>query len=99
MARLTPELRGVLITLLAMLIFGLMDAASKYLSTRYPTAQIIWLRFIFTIPLVVLVLGPRASGQLLRSARPWLQVLRSLLRSLGYDDVVEEFDKAINWFA
>lgn len=79
MARLTPELRGVLITLLAMLIFGLMDAASKYLSTRYPTAQIIWLRFIFTIPLVVLVLGPRASGRLLRSARPWLQVLRSLL--------------------
>lgn len=27
------------------------------------------------------------------------EVLRSLLRSLGYDDVVEEFDKAINWFA
>jgi drug/metabolite transporter (DMT)-like permease len=77
--RLTPEVRGILVTLLAMLMFGLMDAASKFLSTRYPTPQIIWLRYVFTIPLALLVLGPRATRRALRSARPWLQVLRSLL--------------------
>ena len=77
--KLSPELRGILITLLAMLLFGLMDAASKYLSTRYPTPQIIWLRYVFTIPLVLLVLAPRGTRRAVRSARPWLQVLRSLL--------------------
>ncbi|MFZ1428333.1 MAG: DMT family transporter [Geminicoccaceae bacterium] len=77
--RIAPEYRGILITLLAMLMFGLMDAASKYLSTRYPTPQIIWLRYVFTIPLMVLVLGPSGARRSLRSARPWLQVLRSML--------------------
>ena len=42
-----------------MLLFGLMDAASKYLSARYPTPQIIWLRYVFTIPMVLLVLAPQ----------------------------------------
>ena len=68
--RLSPELRGILITLLAMLVFGLMDAASKYLSTLYPITQIIWLRFVFTIPLALLVLGPRGASRALRSAVP-----------------------------
>lgn len=77
--RIAPEYRGILITLLAMLMFGLMDAASKYLSTRYPTPQIIWLRYVFTIPLMLLVLGPSGAHRSSRSARPWLQVLRSML--------------------
>lgn len=77
--RITPEIRGILVTLLAMLTFGLMDAASKYLSARYPTPQIIWLRYVFTIPLLLLVLGPGGARRSLRSARPWLQVLRSML--------------------
>jgi drug/metabolite transporter (DMT)-like permease len=77
--KLSPELRGILITLLAMLMFGLMDAASKYLSTRYPTPQIIWLRYVFTIPLALLVLGPRGTRRALRSGGPWLQILPSLL--------------------
>jgi drug/metabolite transporter (DMT)-like permease len=73
------ELRGILVTLAAMLLFGLMDAGSKYLSTRYPIAQIIWLRYVFTIPLLLLVLAPKGLARHLRSARPGLQVLRSLL--------------------
>lgn len=73
------ELRGIVLALAAMLLFGLMDAASKYLSVRYPTPQIIWLRYVFTIPLLLLVLGPGGARRSLRSARPWLQVLRSML--------------------
>ena len=61
-----------------MLMFGLMDAASKYLSTRYPTPQIIWLRYVFTIPLPLLVLGP--SGAADRCVGPPVApVLRSML--------------------
>ena len=74
-----PELRGIGLTLAAMLMFGLMDAASKFLATRYPAAQIVWLRFVFTIPLALLVLPARTMVGGLRSRRPWLQLVRSLL--------------------
>ena len=71
-----------------MLLFGLMDAASKYLSARYPTPQIIWLRYVFTIPMVLVVLAPSGIGRSLRSGRPWLQVLRSCLLVLEIGLVV-----------
>ncbi len=73
------ELRGILITLAAMLVFGLMDAASKYLSTRYPTVQVVWLRYVFTIPLLLATLAPRGVTGFLRSRHPGLQLLRGLL--------------------
>jgi drug/metabolite transporter (DMT)-like permease len=75
----SAEWRGIVLALSAMLLFGLMDAASKFLSARYPTPQIIWLRYVFTIPMVLAVLAPRGLGRCLRSARPGLQVLRSVL--------------------
>ncbi len=73
------ELRGILITLAAMLVFGLMDAASKYLSTRYPTVQVVWLRYVFTIPLLLAAVAPKGLVGLARSRRPGLQVLRGAL--------------------
>lgn len=76
---LPAELRGILITLLAMFLFGLMDAGSKYLATRYPTAQIIWLRYLFTVPLLLATIAPRGVGRYLRSRRPGLQLLRGLI--------------------
>ena len=75
----SAELRGILLALAAVLMFGLMDAGSKFLSTRYPTPEIIWLRYVLTIPMALVVLAPRGLGRTLRSARPWLQVLRSVL--------------------
>ena len=75
----SAELRGILVTLAGMLLFGLMDAASKFLSTRYPVPQILWLRYIFTVPLLLLVLAPGGLAGRLRSARPGLQVGRALL--------------------
>jgi len=75
----SAELRGILITLAAMLLFGLMDAGSKFLSTRYPVPQILWLRYILTVPLLLIVLAPGGLARRLRSARPGLQVGRALL--------------------
>jgi drug/metabolite transporter (DMT)-like permease len=75
----SPELRGIAITLLAMMAFSLMDAVSKYLSMRYPTPQILWLRYLFTVPLVLLALAPRGIAARVRSQRPGFQILRSLL--------------------
>jgi drug/metabolite transporter (DMT)-like permease len=82
------ELRGILLALSAMLLFGLMDAASKFLSARYPTAQIIWLRYVFTIPMVLAFLAPRGIGRSLRTAHPGLQLFRSCLLVLEIGLVV-----------
>ena len=84
----SAEPRGILLALSAMLLFGLMDAASKFLSARYPTAQIIWLRYVFTIPMVLAFLAPRGIGRSLRTARPGLQLLRSCLLVLEIGLVV-----------
>jgi drug/metabolite transporter (DMT)-like permease len=85
------ELRGILVTLAAMLTFGLMDAASKYLSARYPTVQVVWLRYVFTVPLLLAMLAPRGLFRFVRSRRPGLQLARGLLLVIEIGLVVWSF--------
>jgi drug/metabolite transporter (DMT)-like permease len=81
----SKEMRGIAITLAAMLLFALMDAVSKYLSTRYPTPQILWLRYLFTVPLLLVVLPPRRFSRSVAAGfsgvlivlRPGLDVVQS----------------------
>jgi drug/metabolite transporter (DMT)-like permease len=65
--------------LLGMALFGLMDGATKFLAHRYPPTQILWLRFLFSVPLVLAVLAPRGLVGLVRTRAPWLQLLRTVL--------------------
>jgi drug/metabolite transporter (DMT)-like permease len=77
---LTPELRGILLTLLAMGMFGTMDGFSKYLVQIYPAPLVLWLRHLVAVPLVLLVLAPRRPVAALRATRaPWLQLGRTAL--------------------
>lgn len=85
------ELRGILITLVAMFLFGLMDAGSKYLSTRYPIVQILWVRYLFTIPLLLAAMAPRGITRYLRSQRPGLQVARGVLLAVEIGLVIWTF--------
>ena len=62
---LSASSRGILLMLLAILIFTSMDALAKSLVSRYPVPQVIWARFAGQLLLVVAVLGPR----LLQAAR------------------------------
>jgi len=89
----SAELRGIVLALAAMLMFGLMDAASKYLSTRYPTPQILWLRYLFTLPLLLVVLPPRRFSRSLPSRRPWLQCCRALLLAIEIGLVIWAFGR------
>lgn len=85
----TPVLRGILMMLAAMLLLAAMDTVAKYLTTVYPIAQILWLRFaVFLCAALVLsrlVLLRRAPLPRPAGRRPWqsrhplVQVLRSLL--------------------
>ncbi|MDE3237414.1 MAG: DMT family transporter [Paracoccaceae bacterium] len=69
--------RGILMMLLAVLGMTAMDAAAKELIGRYPTLQVVWARYIFQT-LGVALWQARHLRRILRTAHPWLHVLRSL---------------------
>ena len=68
--------QGILLMLLAILMFTAMDAVAKGLVARYPTAQVVWVRFAGQLLLVALILNARFPA-LARTAMPRLHVLRA----------------------
>lgn len=62
--------------LLAVLMFTAMDALAKGLVARYPTAQVVWVRFAGQALLVALILNARLPVYA-RTAMPRLHVLRA----------------------
>lgn len=86
------NLRGMGLVLGAMLFFALMDGVSKYLATRYPAPQILWVRYLLSVPLAVALAAPRGGLRLLwRSGRPGLQLLRSAIITVEMMLVVYAF--------
>lgn len=77
--RLDQTGKGILICLGAMACFGWMDAVSKSLSTELPPVQILWLRYVLSVPLVLAMAAPGGLRVAFRSARPKLQIVRALL--------------------
>jgi drug/metabolite transporter (DMT)-like permease len=72
-------LRGILMIMTAVAMFAVLDSIAKYLSRFYPVPGIVWARYAFHLLFVVLLLGPRLRGRLVRTQRLRLQVLRGLL--------------------
>ncbi|VAW16287.1 hypothetical protein MNBD_ALPHA09-2300 [hydrothermal vent metagenome] len=71
--------RGITLILLAMAIFAAQDAVIKHLAASYSTPQILWVRYVmFAGFALVLALRKRPLRLVLKSARPGLQILRSL---------------------
>jgi len=77
-ARLRDNRRGIYWMLLTTGLFTSLDATAKYLAQDYPVPQVLWARFSFHLLFVAAFLGTRLSVTL-RSHRPGLQLLRSLL--------------------
>ncbi|TAG17057.1 MAG: DMT family transporter [Rhodobacterales bacterium] len=68
--------RGILLMILAILLFTAMDATAKGLIERYPAPQVVWARFAGQL-LIVLILLNRQAPRLLRSRFPGLHMARS----------------------
>lgn len=68
--------RGILLMLLAILIFTSMDALAKGMVAGYPAPQVIWARFTGQLVIVMLILGP-GLRQAARTAYPGTHVWRS----------------------
>ncbi len=73
----TDARKGILLMLLAVLMFTAMDALAKGLVARYPTPQVIWARFAGQFLLVVLILNHRFP-QFVRTRFPVQHFFRSL---------------------
>ena len=75
------EGRGILITVLAMLVFAGQDLITKSLVADVAVAQVVMVRFIVFAGLAAVLIGRRPGGipTALRARRPWLQVVRALL--------------------
>ncbi len=81
-ARLTPETRGILGIVLAMLLFTCMDGFAKYLLERNNTVMVVWARFASQMGLVMAISAPMLRSHL-RTARPVLQLGRSTLHAMA----------------
>jgi len=60
-------------------MFALLNAAAKYLSADFPTAQLLWARSARHLAFVVAAFGPRYGRRLFVTWHPGFQLLRSLL--------------------
>jgi drug/metabolite transporter (DMT)-like permease len=69
--------RGILMMLLAILIFTSMDALAKGMVAAYPAPQVVWARFTGQLLLVMVILGPRLL-QAARTRYPGTHVWRSV---------------------
>ena len=72
-------LRGILLVSIAVLMFAIMDAMSKYLTRFYPVTYIVWVRFFVHTVLLVAILCPRLGLRFLRTSRPGIHALRGVL--------------------
>lgn len=63
---------------IATLLFSSHDVLSKYLSGFYPVMLVIWVRYFVHTLLMMGIFLPRSGLRILRTKRPWLQVLRAL---------------------
>lgn len=73
-------LRGILFMCLSGLFFPVMNAFAKYLSGYYPSVEVIWARNLSHLIVVLALFVPRRGlVRLIRSRRPMIQLVRSLM--------------------
>ncbi|MBX9713268.1 MAG: DMT family transporter [Pseudomonadaceae bacterium] len=67
-----------MLILAAGLLLASQDALSKSLTAVYPLLLVVWLRYLSQSVLMLALFAPRMGLNLLRTQRPWLQLVRGL---------------------
>jgi drug/metabolite transporter (DMT)-like permease len=73
------RLIGIGLISITFLCFAVLDTSAKWLVATLPVAQVVWLRFVAHVLLSAALLAPRNGMRLVRTRRPWLQLVRSLM--------------------
>ena len=63
----------------AVLFFALLDTSAKWLSVHMDPVQVVFARYAGSMVMVLMLLNPWSRPGVLRTKRPWLQGVRSLL--------------------
>ena len=77
------RLIGIALMCAAVLLFALLDTTAKYLNTQMDSLQIAWARYTSAFVLTLTISNPLTHSGLIRSARPKLQITRSVLLVLS----------------
>jgi drug/metabolite transporter (DMT)-like permease len=77
------RLKGIALMCGAVLCFTGIDTSAKYLNHYMDTLQVVWARYLGAFLLGFLFINPLSTPGLLKTARPWLQVGRSILLLLS----------------
>jgi len=63
--------------------FAVMDGLGKFLAADFLVLQLVWVRYAFAVPVILLTTAPAGWLVLLRCERPLLQAARGLLPLLA----------------
>ncbi len=63
----------------AVFMFSGMDTLAKLTVRDYPLGSLIWSRYVIHMAFMLLLLAPRMGLDLVKTTRPWLQLLRGAL--------------------
>lgn len=77
------RLTGILLMCAAVACFALLDTSAKWLNRSVDPLLTTWARYVTSVAMISLVINPVTVPGLLRTNRPWLQALRSLLLLLS----------------
>lgn len=73
------RLIGIALMCAAVALFAVLDTTAKYLNTQMDALEIAWARYTSAFVLTLIISNPLTHTQLLRTASPKLQIVRSLL--------------------
>ena len=73
------RLTGIALMCGAVATFAVLDVFAKYLNTEMNSLEIAWARYTSAFVLTLFVFNPLSRPQMLRSAQPKMQVVRSVL--------------------
>jgi len=71
--------RGIAIMCLSMFFFVAVDTLARELTQRLAVSQILWVRFVIFAAIATTIAGPRTVPAKLKSRKPWLQFVRSMV--------------------
>lgn len=73
------RLRGIALICITFALFAALDSIAKYLAGVMDPLEVVWARYGAGFALAVMLSNPVSRPGLMKTSRPWLQLLRSLL--------------------
>jgi drug/metabolite transporter (DMT)-like permease len=72
------KINGIILFLVATLLFAIHDATSKYLIAFFTIPLLVWARYVVHLSLMLVAVAPGMGRELVVTRRPWLMTWRAL---------------------